>query len=79
MAGINIRPYAREILKNLSSIYEIGVFTASHQCYASKVLNYLDPKNEIKHKFYRESCLEQNGLYLKDLRILNKDLKVKLL
>jgi len=42
-AGINIRPYTIECLKELSLYYEIIVFTASHSCYANVVLDYLDP------------------------------------
>lgn len=34
-AGINIRPYAKEVLKRLSSKFELIVFTASHSCYAN--------------------------------------------
>jgi CTD small phosphatase-like protein 2 len=53
-AGINIRPYAFEILKNLSKNFEIIVFTASHSCYANVVLDYLDPNNEyIHHRLFR--------------------------
>lgn len=44
-AGINIRPFAIEVLKDLSKQFEIIVFTASHSCYAAKVLEYLDPDN----------------------------------
>ena len=43
-AAINIRPYCRELLASLSRYFEIGVFTASHKAYASKVIDYLDPK-----------------------------------
>lgn len=43
-AGINIRPYAMEILKKLSKNFEVIVFTASHSCYANVVIDYLDPK-----------------------------------
>lgn len=42
-AGINVRPYAHEILKNLSKKFEIMIFTASHSSYANAVLDYLDP------------------------------------
>ena len=42
-AGINIRPYAKQFLKNLSKNFEVIVFTASHSCYANVVVNYLDP------------------------------------
>lgn len=40
-AGLNIRPYAKELLKNLSKSFEIIIFTASHSCYAEKVTEIL--------------------------------------
>jgi len=44
-AGINIRPFARECLAELSKYFEIIVFTASHSCYANVVLDHLDPEH----------------------------------
>ena len=53
-AGVNIRPYAKEILKNLHKEFEIIIFTASQSCYADEVLNLLDPQKEyIAHRLYR--------------------------
>jgi len=71
-AGINIRPYAIEILKELSQYFEIMVFTASHSCYANVVLDYLDPHEEfIHHRLFRESCVvSEEGLHVKDLRVI---------
>jgi len=54
------------------------VFTASHECYASKVIDYLDPENKlVSHRLYREHCITTDeGVHIKDLRILkNRDLK----
>ena len=69
-AGINVRPYAREALMEANRLFEVVVFTASHQCYADVVLNYLDPSNTlIHHRLYRDNCLPVEGLFLKDLRI----------
>lgn len=34
-AGINVRPHCLKILKALSKVCEVMVFTASHACYAS--------------------------------------------
>jgi CTD small phosphatase-like protein 2 len=76
-AGINIRPFTKEILKELNEIFEIIVFTASHSCYANVVLDHLDPKNEfIHHRMYREHCVaSKEGMYIKDLRVIkNRDL-----
>lgn len=69
-AGVNIRPFAREVLKSANKDFEVIVFTASHKCYADEVMNYLDPTNElIHHRLYRENCLSKSGVFIKDLRI----------
>lgn len=70
-AGINIRPHAKECLEELSKHFEIIVFTASHGCYAIKVLQHLDPEEKyISHKLFRESCVQtEEGVHIKDMRI----------
>jgi CTD small phosphatase-like protein 2 len=71
MAGINIRPFAHEVLVEANKHFEVIVFTASHQCYADKVLDYMDPDhNLIHHRLYRDNCVFVNGVYVKDLRVL---------
>jgi len=77
-AGINVRPYALEILKEVSQHFEVIVFTASHSCYANVVLDYLDPQGQyVHHRLFRESCVvTDEGVYVKDLRILgNRNLQ----
>ena len=77
-AGVNVRPYAIECLKEANKNYQVVVFTASHKFYADVVLNFLDPKRElIHHRLYREHCYQTaDGVYIKDLRILkNRNLK----
>lgn len=76
-APILIRPYAIECLKQVSKNFEVIVFTASHQCYADAVLDYLDSKREIiHHRFYRQHCVFMDGVYIKDLRIFaNRKIK----
>lgn len=74
-AGINIRPYARECLIEANKDFEVMVFTASHQCYADVVLDFLDPDcTLIHHRLYRDNCVQVNGVFLKDLRVLNRPL-----
>jgi len=75
---LNIRPYAIECLHKLAKHFELIVFTASHQFYAESVLELIDPKNELfSHKLFRPNCIKtDNGLYIKDLRILtNRNLE----
>lgn len=57
------------------------IFTASHSCYANEILDYLDPKGElIQHRLYREHCsISNEGYYIKDLRILGREMKNVLL
>lgn len=76
-AGINIRPFVNSTLKELNKYFEVMVFTASHSSYANVVLDHLDPTGElIHHRLYREHCIlaTNQGPYVKDLRILNRDL-----
>lgn len=77
-AGIVIRPWARKCLKKLSKSFEIVIFTASHACYANRVLELLDPDNKyITYRLFRNHCVKtDDGIFVKDLRIFaNRDLK----
>lgn len=71
-AGVNIRPHANYFLQELAKVCEVIVFTASHECYANVVLDYLDPKQElISHRLFRDHCWQtEEGVYVKDLRVL---------
>jgi len=75
-AKVIIRPYALELLKELSKIYEIVIFTAAEKCYASAILDLLDPnKKYISYRIYRENCIIKKRAVSKDLRIFkNRDL-----
>ena len=67
-----MRPYAIELLQELSQLCEIIVFTASHECYANVVLDHLDPHHElISHRLFRSHCWQTGeGVYIKDLRVI---------
>jgi CTD small phosphatase-like protein 2 len=75
--AIFIRPYAKEILQVLSQHFELIVFTASHKGYADKVIDLLDPERKyITHRLFRDHCFKtKQGVYVKDLRILNRSLE----
>jgi len=46
----------------MGKIFELVVFTASKQCYADKIVEFLDPTNEfISFRFYREHCTFVDG------------------
>jgi Dullard-like phosphatase family protein len=76
-AWVNIRPFARECLREAAKNFEVIVFTASDSPYADAVLDLLDPEKTLIHwRLYRESCIVVNNKFIKDLRILaNRDLK----
>jgi CTD small phosphatase-like protein 2 len=80
-ASVNIRPYCYQMLQVLQEHFELVVFTASHQSYADKVLDHIDPKRTIfSHRFFRDSCFQiDENLFIKDLRVLaNRNLDVDL-
>ena len=74
---INIlkRPYVDEFLKEISNYFDIYVFTASMEEYASPVIDILDKNHVVKGKFFRQDCLFENDLYIKDLYKVTNDLK----
>ena len=77
-AGINIRPYMYECLREANKHFQVVVFTASHQTYADAIINHIDPDNQyFQHRLYRHNCIQTpEGYYIKDLRIIaNRSLK----
>ena len=56
--------------------WEIVIFTASHQNYANAILDEIDPENElIQHRLFRQHCSVLNDMFVKDLSLINRDLK----
>ena len=70
------RPYVFEFLKEMNKIYNIIIFTASVKEYANPLLDTLDSEKVIKQRLFREDCcVGPNGKFVKDLNILNMNLK----
>lgn len=60
--------------------YEVIIFTAGLKEYADYILNQMDPHRKlINYRLYRDSCLFNYGVYLKDLSRLGRDLKKTLI
>lgn len=73
-AYVSIRPHFFHFLTEMSKIFEVAVFTAGVPGYASAILDEIDTQQLINYRFYRESCLCMNGSYIKDLRVIGRDL-----
>merc|ERR1719162_1463013 len=69
------RPGVDKFLLEMSKHYEIIVYTASLNKYADPLLDLLDPNRVIRTRLFRESCVYYEGNYVKDLSILDRDLK----
>lgn len=75
--GFNVRPFLEELLEGLKDHFELVIFTASHFCYASPILDDIDPNRYFKTRLFREHCdLVEGGVFIKNLSILkDRDLK----
>ena len=74
---VNMRPGLDKFLRSLSKKYEVIVYTAGLKDYAGPLLDKLDPEGKyFRHRLYRESCayIERDGLYVKNLSFLRRDL-----
>jgi CTD small phosphatase-like protein 2 len=52
-----VRPFCLEFLEQLSSFYEIVIFTAGVKEYADWVLDNIDKHGFIKQRLYREHTI----------------------
>ncbi|CAG8480252.1 12287_t:CDS:2 [Ambispora gerdemannii] len=72
---VHKRPHVDRFLKKVSEWYKVVIFTASMSEYADPVIDWLDPnKNLISNRYFRESCTNRSGAYVKDLTKVEPDL-----
>ena len=69
-----VRPGAEEFIKKVSKYFEVVIFTASISKYALPLLDILDHEKQIKYRLTREHCTFLNGIYIKELKKLNRNL-----
>ena len=70
-----VRPWAEQFIQEMGKYFEIIIFTASIEAYASPLLDIIDKGKNIKYRLYREHCNFVNGVFIKDLKRLNRNLK----
>ena len=58
----------------MGKYFEIVIFTAAEEDYADIVLNELDKNNAINYKLYRKHTEQINGVFIKDLSNLGRDI-----
>ena len=70
-----VRPKALQFLINMSKYFEIVIFTASLSKYANPLLDIIDPKKVCSYRLYRDHCTLINGIFVKELKRLNRNIK----
>jgi len=68
------RPHVDAFLKKVSEWYDVIIFTASMRQYADPLIDQLDTKRLVKGRLFRESCLDKDGNFIKDLSLIRQDL-----
>ena len=69
------RPGVQNFLRDMEKYFEIVIFTAGLKEYADWILDQLDKSKTISHRLYRDDTREKNGVYLKDLQKLGRNLE----
>jgi len=71
------RPHLDKFLSELNPFYEICIFSASSQKYASYIIGIIDKNRIISKKFFRDDCIHLDNSetfpYIKDLEKINKN------
>lgn len=68
------RPHVDTFLKKVAEWYDVIIFTASMRQYADPLIDQLDRRGLVKGRLFRESCLNKDGNFIKDLSLIKQDL-----
>lgn len=69
-----LRPHLKEFLQSVAKLYELFVYTCAKKEYAEKILDILDPRRKLfRHRLHQDDCACVLGHYIKDLRVLGRD------
>lgn len=79
MYYITKRPHCLEFLQTVAQWYELAIFTAGVQEYADPIIDLLERDlgfKCFKRRYYRHHCTAAgDGQFIKDLTVLNEDLR----
>ena len=70
-----VRPNAEKFLKIMQIYYEVIIYTASLSKYADPLMDILDSEKSVSARLFREHCTFYQGMYVKDLSELGRDLR----
>jgi TFIIF-interacting CTD phosphatase-like protein len=59
----------------MGKLYEVIIFTASLSKYADPLIDILDADKICSYRLFREHCTLLNGVYVKELKRLNRNPK----
>jgi len=69
------RPGVDAFLQKMAQYYEIVLYTSTMQGVADPVIDSLDKQQAIMHRLYRESTRFIDGVHVKDLNSLNRNVR----
>eukprot|EP00127_Corallochytrium_limacisporum_P006289 Clim_evm33s224 gene=Clim_evmTU33s224 len=73
---VHKRPHVDMFLDRIQHWFDLVIYTASLQEYADPVIDILDNgRGILRNRYFRESCINIGGIYVKNLEIVDKDLK----
>ena len=72
---VQVRPFAEYFISEMGKYFELVIFTSAEEEYANIVLEEIDKNKVITHKLYRRHVEYNDGLCLKDLNKIGRDIK----
>lgn len=76
---VQTRPNLKYFLERISKLYDIYFYTSSTKEYANLIIDKIMPDIKQNHRFFRDSCINVYGYYVKDLNLIRRPLKQILL
>lgn len=69
------RPFLDEFMNSISEMYDVVIFTASTRNYCKAITDIIAPNIPDQKILSREHCTIYNGLYVKKISNINRDIK----